>query len=234
MSTHVYVDGFNLYYGALQGTAFKWLDVEAVCRRLVPLDRLAEIRYFTAPVKPRPGDPFGPQRQNALFRALRANPLVTVHLGHFRVDPAWQPLAPGPWADGTRPQLRPRFAIAGLQRLLEPRLERPPMVRVLKTEEKGSDVNIAAHLLHDVYRQGCTKALVISNDSDLAEPIRLAVAHGAIVGVVNPHRHNRMSRHLKDVASFTLQLRQSILPACQLPDPVISRRGTQIHKPAAW
>ena len=26
MRTRVYVDGFNLYYGALKDTAFKWLD----------------------------------------------------------------------------------------------------------------------------------------------------------------------------------------------------------------
>ena len=89
-------------------------------------------------------------------------------------------------------------------------------------------------VLHDVYQLGCPKALVISNDSDLAEPIRLAVAHGAVVGVVNPHRQHKMSRHLKNVASFNLQLRQSTLPSCQLPNPVIGRRGKQIHKPKAW
>ena len=28
MKTNVYVDGFNLYYGALRGTAFRWLNLE--------------------------------------------------------------------------------------------------------------------------------------------------------------------------------------------------------------
>ena len=27
MRTFVYVDGFNLYYGVLRGTAWKWLDL---------------------------------------------------------------------------------------------------------------------------------------------------------------------------------------------------------------
>ena len=35
-STHVYIDGFNLYYGALKGTPYKWLDLEALCRKLMP------------------------------------------------------------------------------------------------------------------------------------------------------------------------------------------------------
>ena len=30
MRTVVYVDGFNLYYGALKGTSWKWLDLVAL------------------------------------------------------------------------------------------------------------------------------------------------------------------------------------------------------------
>jgi len=26
--TVIYIDGFNLYYGALRGTPYKWLDIE--------------------------------------------------------------------------------------------------------------------------------------------------------------------------------------------------------------
>ena len=28
MATGVYIDGLNLYYGALRGTPFRWLDLE--------------------------------------------------------------------------------------------------------------------------------------------------------------------------------------------------------------
>ena len=28
MRTYVYVDGFNLYYGALKGSHYKWLDLK--------------------------------------------------------------------------------------------------------------------------------------------------------------------------------------------------------------
>lgn len=27
MLTTIYIDGFNLYYGALKGTPYKWLDI---------------------------------------------------------------------------------------------------------------------------------------------------------------------------------------------------------------
>ena len=75
---------------------------------------------------------------------------------------------------------------------------------------------------------------MISNDSDLAEPIAMSVAEGVEVGVVNPHRRSSTSRHLSDVASFELPLRHQVLARCQLPDPVIGPRGRQIHRPEGW
>jgi hypothetical protein len=44
----------------------------------------------------------------------------------------------------------------------------------IKTEEKGSDVNLATHLLHDPHMDRFDVAVVISNDSDLLEPIKIA------------------------------------------------------------
>ncbi len=49
----------------------------------------------------------------------------------------------------------------------------PTFTRVVKTEEKGSDVNLAAHVLNDAWLDKYDCAVVISNDSDLAEPLRL-------------------------------------------------------------
>jgi hypothetical protein len=58
--TNVYIDGFNLYYGALKNTPYKWLHLDALCRRLLPKHRIGRIRYFTAIVSARPNDPSGP------------------------------------------------------------------------------------------------------------------------------------------------------------------------------
>ena len=57
MRANICVDGFNLYYGCLRGTPCKWLDLDALCRRLFPRDTIHRIRYFTANITPRPGGP---------------------------------------------------------------------------------------------------------------------------------------------------------------------------------
>ena len=86
----------------------------------------------------------------------------------------------------------------------------PRTVEVIKTEEKGSDVNLATHLLADAFRHDCEAAVVITNDSDLAEPIRV-VRHelGLPVGVVNPGDPRRRSRALLDVTFFISSGRRS-------------------------
>ena len=63
MATIVYIDGFNLYYGALRGSPSKWLDIEALSRRLLPKDDIHLVRYFTARITARPDDPQQAQRQ---------------------------------------------------------------------------------------------------------------------------------------------------------------------------
>lgn len=59
------------------------------------------------------------------------------------------------------------------------------MASVARREEKGSDVNVAAHLLVDVLTKAVDAAVVVSNDSDLKLPID--VARGVVpVGLINP------------------------------------------------
>jgi hypothetical protein len=96
-----------------------------------------------------------------------------------------------------------------------------------------SDVNLATCLLADAFRKDCECSVVITNDSDLKEPIRV-VRHelGLPVGVVNPHPAHLRSRALLNVTFFK-QLRAQILPACQLPDVLTDEHGT-IRKPASW
>jgi hypothetical protein len=82
--TNVYVDGFNLYYGCLRGTPHKWLDLDALCRRLFPRDRINRIRYFTAIVSARPGDPQQPRRQQAYLRASPSEPTLMAGISFER------------------------------------------------------------------------------------------------------------------------------------------------------
>lgn len=79
--TIFYLDGLNLYYGAVRSTpALKWLDLARYCRLLRPHDDIKLIRYFSALVT-------GPTRPNQeiYLKALATNPLVEVILGKFKM-----------------------------------------------------------------------------------------------------------------------------------------------------
>lgn len=207
MATNVYVDAFNLYYGSLRGTPYRWLDLDALCTRLLPKDQINRIRYFTATVSARPDNPDAPQRQQVYLRALETIPKLSIHYGHYLSHVTRMPLA-NPPQRGAR------------------------TVEVVKTEEKGSDVNLATYLLLDAFQRDCTVAVVISNDSDLKLPIEIAQSElGIRVGVVNPHAPARRSRALQP--TFFKQLRTSALGACQFP-PVLTDAKGEIRKPAHW
>ncbi len=92
MLTNVYVDGFNLYYGCLKGTPYKWLDLGTLCQALLPPNKIQRIRYFTAKISAQ-ADPQGPVRQSIYLRALQTVPGLTVHLGHFLTSTVRMPLA---------------------------------------------------------------------------------------------------------------------------------------------
>ena len=116
--------------------------------------------------------------------------------------------------------------------LAKPRPGGARTVAVVKTEEKGSDVNLATFLLLEAFQHDCDVAVVISNDSDLKLPVEVAQKELSIkVGVVNPHPAARRSRALKP--TFFKQLRVSALAASQFA-PMLTDANGQIHKPATW
>ncbi len=71
MRAYVYVDGLNLYYGALRNTPYKWLNLREMCRFLLPADRIEKINYFTAIVNARPHEPDAPTRQQIYESVVR-------------------------------------------------------------------------------------------------------------------------------------------------------------------
>jgi hypothetical protein len=69
--TFVYVDGFNLFYGALKGTPYKWLDIRsAISRLLRSQNKIIAVKYFTARVRPSIVDTSKHVRQDAYLKAL--------------------------------------------------------------------------------------------------------------------------------------------------------------------
>ena len=96
LRTNVYVDGFNLYYGALRGRQYKWLDLLAFSRRLLmPWNTVTRIRYFTAELLPSTRDPAAPERQQAYLRAIKTIPNLSIHYGSFLQTPGQPPREKG-------------------------------------------------------------------------------------------------------------------------------------------
>lgn len=206
--TYVYVDGFNLYYGAVKDTPYKWLNIRRLCELLLPGYSIGRVKYFTARVSARKDDPDKPTRQQIYLRALRTLPDLEIIYGSFLSHDVMMPLAEPPPGG-------PRFA------------------KVTRTEEKGSDVNIAAHLVHDAYQHNFDAAVLITNDSDLLEPIRIVRRELRLdVGILNPHRHTP-SRVLTKHASFIKQIREGSLKSSQFSQTLRDANG-EFHKPGNW
>lgn len=224
LRTNVYIDGFNLYYGLLKGGPHKWLNLETFFDALLPTNQIQRIRYFTAKVEARPGDMDLPVRQAAYLRALATLPRVEVVYGTFlsscvRAPVVVRDAAGAPQKVNGKPVIK--LAASGM----------PVMEWVHKTEEKGSDVNLAAHLLKDAFTGDCECAVVVSNDSDLLTPLRMAKAHGVTTGLVPPR--TKGSVELKRTVNFQKTIRVHQLAAAQFPDSFADAAGT-ITKPAGW
>ncbi len=104
--------------------------------------------------------------------------------------------------------------------------------KVIKNEEKGSDVNLATYLFVDTFRDDAEAFVVVSNDSDLTEPIRI-VQHelGKIVGLLNPQP---IPSHMlmRGNPNFVKQIRGGVLRASQFSPTLIDVVGATITKPA--
>ncbi len=191
----------------MRGTPHRWLDVGKLARLLLLQHRIGRIRYFTAAVANRPGDSTQAQRQQAYLRALQTVPDLTIHYGHFLAKTKRRPLARQP---GTGPLT----------------------VEILDTVEKGSDVNLASYLLLDGFDDEYEMAIVVSNDSDLELPIRMARSRlEKQVGVFDPS--GKRSFELHSAASWYRPLRQGPLSASLFPDTLSDAQGP-ITKPAGW
>jgi uncharacterized LabA/DUF88 family protein len=215
--TIVYIDGFNLYYRALKGTPHKWLDIEAMSRAALPHPSIIErVNYYTAHISGRV-DAGAPRRQHAYLQAIATLPRVAIHYGNFLVSQKWAGLV-------QPPDFRPVT-------LLPP--GPPPQVAyVWKTEEKGSDVNLGVHLVRDAFKGAFDIAAVLTNDTDLVEPIRIVTQElGLRVTLLTPIA--RPATSLARVATAIRHIQPYIGP-CQMPDLIPLPGKKPISKPVEW
>ncbi len=208
MKTYVYVDGFNLYYGALKDRPYRWLDLSALCKLILPENDIIRIKYYTAKVTSRARKPKQAERQAIYIRALRTIPNLDIVFGHFSAHRVSMYLADSPKG-------------------------RPQYVDVIKTEEKGSDVNIATDLMDDGCAGRYETAVLITNDSDLERTVeRVRERFNVPVVIINPNA-KRPSKALARKATIVMPIRTWHLRDSQFPDTI--KKGKQtIFKPKEW
>ncbi|MCK5720015.1 MAG: NYN domain-containing protein [Thiomargarita sp.] len=152
MRTTVYIDGFNLYYGCLKKTDYKWLDLYQLFKENL-LDNTTThlcIKYFTAKILPsdNPKSPFLQQKYHeALIKYSPDNSFEIIY-GHFSKQKKYlRRIKP----DEHYPEdSQDRYT-----------------VHVKTFEEKQSDVNIAVNMINDAYLNKFDQAVLCSNDTDL-------------------------------------------------------------------
>jgi len=241
----VYVDGYNLYYGARKhcgrSTAgWRWLDVRGLVEPLAQWDGavISRIVYCTARVA-QADSPSASLDQSIYLDALTYSGSVDVVAEGRYVSWAKEE----PLTNESRGTYRPTLYAHGDEQWDDrlplrsvhsgPDGQRMVMATVRKREEKGSDVNVASHLLFDVLTAAVDGAIVVSNDSDLELPLRLA-RDRVPVGTVNPSSNptagalkgrpdDGVGRH------WWRRLEAEDFRRSQLPNPVGGLR-----RPAGW
>jgi uncharacterized LabA/DUF88 family protein len=205
MRTNIYIDGFNLYYSCLKHTSFKWLDIKKLCLHLLPKNIiLNEIKYFTALVSGLT-DSDKPIRQQIYLNALHSHiKEIQIIYGKFKMNKVRMPLI--------IPQNNQVYA------------------DVYKTEEKGTDVNIAVHMLNDAWENKFDLAILISNDSDLAEALKLVKKLNKNIGLFLPDKVYT-SKSLLENTDFIKRIRKGVLSISQLPNPI---PNSNLYKPSKW
>lgn len=223
MKTIAYVDGYNLYYGRLRHSSYKWLDLQALIASIVraqaPASELVGVKLYTSMIKEalsRKGRE-SVNAQDAYHRAIRLRG-VEVEMGRFTLE------------EGTAP-----VRVAGQQP------DRDKRVDVWTLGEKQTDVKLALGLYRDAMARRCDQVVLVTNDSDLAPTLQALREdrEDVRIGVVLPRRPSvagkgRQSGALENLANWTRHhILDDELASSQLPVRVPTRKRP-IDKPGHW
>lgn len=236
MKTIVYVDGLNFYYGCTKNTPYKWVNLKTLSEKILgDRNEIIKIKLFAARVKPTASDPTAHTRQDSYFRALQNQiPEIEIQYGHFLEHTVTMPVALN--QDSTRvidvikKDTKYPFAKHELTLPLAPTQRKVRFLDVIKREEKGSDVNLAVHFLNDALLGNYECGVIISNDSDLAEAVKLVRTQTTkVIGIISPFP--TVSKELKQYSHFQRTIRNGALASSQMPPSI---PDTQITKPTSW
>ncbi len=225
---YVYIDGFNIFYGILKGSKYKWLNLKELCKFYFPKYDIIKIKYFTALIKERKYDTKSPINQQIYLRALRTLANTEIIYGTFlekefkaRVEEK----------DKNEKIQKAKVWVNKLISKLLP-LKGVNYFLVSKYEEKGSDVNLGIQLVNDAHKNKFDVAIIISNDSDLAGGLRIVKNElKKQVEILNPYL--RTNKKLQRASSNIKYILKEKLSNFQFPDNLIDKIGN-FHKPKNW
>jgi 6-hydroxy-3-succinoylpyridine 3-monooxygenase len=228
--TRVYVDGYNLYYGCLKGTGYKWLDLRRLFELILRSVLLEAggapvhfewlplaVKYFTAPILKN----FAREEDSVASQALYHHALrghledqIEIIQGYYDAKPARAHL----------------FEKGKPARACEKR-------EIWKIEEKESDVALALHAYSDAARGEVDHVVIVTNDTDIVPAMRMIRSHTqATIGLIVPADEGtrRVNADLKRLAHWTrAHVVDAELALAQLPNMVRYRQQI-IHKPISW
>lgn len=229
MRTAFFVDGYNVFYGLLAGTPYKWLNLKGLLGHVAyiesPHSSLISVDYFTSSVKPELATRgrVSKEAQDTYVRALKTTN-VAVHYGRHKLEPA------------KAPRFIDRKTAASRQDKID----------IWKLEEKETDVHIAISMYRAAARQAqlhsdeqIEQLVLVSSDTDMTPALR-AIREDfpdIRVGVILPHRTelNRPSPgSLKEHSHWMRRVVTSEeLQSHQFPVRVPTRKKPAI-KPDYW
>jgi len=208
----VYVDGFNLYYGALEPhPEWKWLNLQSLFEALRPDEEVVAIKYFTALVEPDRHLSPKRDRQRAYFKALATLPKLQRIEGKYQLR-----------------QVTCRAAAC------------PRQLQYLSPEEKKTDVNMAVNLIDDALHDRGDSFVIVSGDSDLEPAVDwVRKNHPAIkVTVYIPTLPAQATQRRNDfylrIGVTCRPLPLADIPRHQFPAAIAHPNGTNILRPADW
>ncbi|MBP7881862.1 MAG: NYN domain-containing protein [Candidatus Methylopumilus sp.] len=232
LKTRIYIDGYNLYYGCLKNTSYKWLDLKQVILKILATVYFGEpedqfefelqplaIKYFTAPIhknfaKSNDSVP----DQIAYHKALIAyiGNEIQIITGEY---------------DASKARAH-RFQKGIPARECE-------KVEIWKLVEKQSDVALALNAYSDAIRGEVDHVVIVTNDTDIVPALKLIKEHThAKIGIIAPTKQNTVAvnQSLDDYSDWTrTHITNDELESSPLPNLIRCESSQQIiHRPISW
>lgn len=229
MRTACFVDGYNLFYGLLAGTPYKWLDLPSLLAHIIrvehPDSTLDGVSFFKSGVKPSLASRgiASKEAQDTYLRALIARN-VNVFYGRHQLESG----------------KAPRFVDKGTP------ASRTDQVEIWKLEEKETDVHIAISMYRLAAREASLplearirQIVLVSADTDMTPALRALREDfpDLRLGVILPHREGiqrTVPGSLKQYADWMRHVvTETELAAHQFPDRIPTRKKPA-DKPVYW